>query len=67
VDLYQPTLEGLKFFYPRLSPGGVMLVHDYNNSRYPVVSKAVHEFFDGGVGFIPIPDKNGSILITKNS
>jgi hypothetical protein len=44
-----------------------MLVHDYNNSRYPVVSKAVHEFFDGGVGFIPIPDKNGSILITKNS
>jgi O-methyltransferase len=67
VDLYQPTLEGLKFFYPRLSPGGVMLVHDYNNSRYPVVKKAVHEFFESGVGFVPIPDKNGSILITKNS
>ncbi len=66
VDLYQPTLEGLKFFYPRITKGGFMLIHDYNNSRYPAVSKAVHEFLPDGVGFVPIPDKNGSVLILKN-
>jgi len=65
VDLYQPTLEGLRFFFPRMSPGGVILVHDYNNTRYPAVRNAVHEFFADGVGFVPIPDKNGSVLIIK--
>lgn len=65
MDLYQPTIEGLKFFYPRMSSGGIILVHDYNNVRWPGVSKAVNEFFPMGVGFVPIPDKNGSVLIQK--
>jgi len=30
VDLYQSTLDCLKFFYPRMVPGGVMLSHDYS-------------------------------------
>jgi O-methyltransferase len=65
VDLYKPTLEGLNFFYPRLTSGGMMLVHDYHNRRYPGVSKALREFFPNGSGFVPIPDKNGSALIVK--
>lgn len=28
-DLYQPTLEGLRLFYPRMVPQGVILVDDY--------------------------------------
>lgn len=28
-DLYESTLECLKFFYPRLRPGGILLLHDY--------------------------------------
>ena len=43
VDLYQSTLEGLKFFYPRLSRGGIILSHDYKSSAG--VDKAFEEFF----------------------
>lgn len=30
ADLYNPTLEGLEFFYPRLEEGGYILIHEYN-------------------------------------
>lgn len=30
VDLYQSTLDCLKYFYDRMLPGGVMLSHDYS-------------------------------------
>jgi len=30
VDLYESTLACLKFFYPRLSRGGILLSHDYS-------------------------------------
>jgi O-methyltransferase len=43
VDLYQSTLEGLKFFYPRMSRGGIILSHDYKSSAG--VDQAFQEFF----------------------
>ena len=30
-DLYEPTLQSCGFFYERMSPGGVMLFHDYGD------------------------------------
>jgi O-methyltransferase len=30
ADLYEPTMAGLTYFYARLSPGGMLVVHDYN-------------------------------------
>lgn len=42
-DLYAPTLSGLKFFYPKMVSGGVILVHDYFCS--PGASKTFE--FDG--------------------
>lgn len=30
VDLYQSTLDCLKFFYPRMLPSGIILSHDYS-------------------------------------
>jgi O-methyltransferase len=67
ADLYHPTLAALKYFYPRLSPGGVMVVHDYNHN-WEGVRKALEEFMPG----IPetlteIPDWQGSAMIIKNS
>jgi len=44
VDLYQGTLDSLKFFYPRMNRGGMILVHDYVNIQG--VKRAVHEFFE---------------------
>jgi len=43
-DLYNPTLEGIRFFYPRLHEDGVLLIHDYYNSEYIGVKKAVDDY-----------------------
>lgn len=31
ADLYNPTLAGLEFFYPRLVTGGYIMIHEYNH------------------------------------
>lgn len=43
VDIYQSTLEGLKFFYSKMVSGGIILSHDY--SSLDGVKKAFDEFF----------------------
>jgi O-methyltransferase len=43
VDLYESTLECLRFFYPRMSRGGIIMSHDYLISNG--VNKAFREFF----------------------
>ena len=45
VDLYEPTLETLKFFYPRLKKGGIIVCDDYNISSFPGAKVAWDEFF----------------------
>ena len=67
ADLYAPTLEALNFFYPKLSKGGIIIVHDYNHN-WDGVSKAINEF----IGTIPeslieLSDWQGSAMIVKNS
>ena len=44
LDLYQPTFEGLKFFYYKMSKGGVILIHDYFGIDFPNVKTAVLDF-----------------------
>jgi O-methyltransferase len=34
LDLYEPTRSSLEFFYPRLSSGGYLVMHDYNNPEF---------------------------------
>jgi hypothetical protein len=45
VDIYESTREGLMFFYPRMSKGGIMMSHDYRSISCPGVKKAFDEFF----------------------
>jgi len=66
TDLYKPTKAGLEFFYPRLSPGGVIFIHDYNY-KWEGIKRAVDEF----VKTIPeslvlVPDMDGTCMIMKN-
>jgi O-methyltransferase len=64
ADLFEPTFEGLKFFYPRMNRGGFIVVHDYN--AWPGARKAVDDFFSERVETaVPMPDKSGSVLIIK--
>ncbi|MBQ8247814.1 MAG: hypothetical protein IJZ42_11825 [Lachnospiraceae bacterium] len=66
VDLYQPILLGLKIFYPLLTKGGYIMIHDYNSEGYKGVKKAVIDYCDmNEVSYIPLPDNCGSIVITK--
>lgn len=45
VDLYEPTLAALEFFYSRLSPGGIIVCDDYGFESCPGARKAMDEFF----------------------
>lgn len=66
ADLYKPVRAGLEYFYPRLAPGGVIFIHDYNG-KWPGLMQAVDEF----VASIPenpalMPDFDSTLMIIKN-
>lgn len=66
ADLYEPIYQGLKFFYPRLLPGGYIIVDDYNNSLYKGAKEAIRRFCtEEKISFIPIPDIGGGVIISK--
>jgi predicted O-methyltransferase YrrM len=44
VDLHQPTLDSLVFFYPRMAPGGIILLDDYGFIQCPGATAAVDRF-----------------------
>lgn len=46
VDLYEPTLNSLEFFWPRLASGGFIVVDDYGSSQFPGATTATNEFLD---------------------
>ena len=67
ADLFQPVYEGLKFFYPKLSPGGYIFIHDYNQSWYTGAKEAVQKFCkESEIGFVPLTDYGGTAIIVKN-
>ena len=45
VDLYEPTLKTLEFFYPRLVKGGIIIFDDYNFEIWEGGKKAWDDFF----------------------
>lgn len=44
-DLFEPHIECLEYFYPRMVPGGVIFFDDYNSVSYPMAGKAIDQFF----------------------
>ena len=66
TDLYEPTKQGLSYFYPRMANGGIILVHDYNSLQFRGVKQAVREFCTAnGLAIIPVPDLHGSAMVVK--
>lgn len=66
ADLYNPTKAGLEYFYPRLSPGGVIFIHDYNH-KWEGLIKAVDEFaFTIPEQLVLVPDLDSTVMIVKN-
>jgi hypothetical protein len=44
VDLYEPTMSSIEFFYPRLSVGGFIVCDDYGSEACPGAKKAMDEY-----------------------
>ena len=66
VDLYIPTKAGLEYFYPRLSAGGVILIHDYNH-KWEGLQRAVDEFLVNSNEYLtPVADMEGTVMIIKH-
>jgi len=68
LDLLKPTLASLEFFYPRLSRGGYMIIHDYNNDESDWACKRAVDGFmkDKPEKIIAIPDVWGTALFRKS-
>ena len=66
-DLYEPTLEGLRYFYPRLAPGGRILIHDYTSCQFEGVKMAVDEYCRAHELFVvPLMDLHGTAVLVKS-
>lgn len=66
-DLYEPILAGLRYFYPKMVRGGVILCHEYFSQGYVGVREAVMEFIaesSDEIYTLPIGD-NLSIALIK--
>jgi O-methyltransferase len=58
VQQAQPTRDSLKFFYPRMNPGGVIVMDDYGFTICPGARKVIDEF---------IADKPEPIIATSTA
>jgi Flp pilus assembly protein TadD len=65
-DLYEPMSAALGFFYPRMTRGAVLFLHDYSSGFWAGAKKAIDEFCaKTGEFCILLPDKSGSAFVRK--
>ncbi|TDG02668.1 hypothetical protein E1N52_38780 [Paraburkholderia guartelaensis] len=66
-DLGEPMAAGLHYFYPRVRPGGFIIMHDYNSLYWDGAETAIDRFFaDKPESIVPLPDLCGSVVVRKN-
>lgn len=63
VDLYQPTYDCIEFFYPRLVPGGVVILDDHGLTTCPGARQAVFDYLkEDSDQVIDLPTGQGLII-----
>lgn len=63
VDLYEPTLASLEYFYPRMVTGGIILNDDYQSPFFPGGEKSWDDFCErNGLSFVAL-DSGQAVLI----
>lgn len=67
ADLYEPTLAGLEWFLPRMVSGGVLILHDWDSTRFRGIKEAVeaYEKDHGRLALVPLGDFHGTAIIIK--
>lgn len=68
VDFEQTTLDGLRYFWPRLQKGGCLLLHDWGSPKLPGVAQALREY-EAEIGIripaVPLCDVGGTLILCK--
>lgn len=68
VDFEQTTLDGLRYFWPRLNPGGYLMLHDWGSPSLPGVARAL-EAYEAELGTkipaFPLCDVGGTLVLCK--
>lgn len=68
VDFYQTTLDGLRYFWPRLATGGYLMLHDWGSPKLPGVADAL-ACYEREIGdripAIPLCDVGGTLVLCK--
>lgn len=65
LDLYQPIIDSLRFFYPRMIKGGIIILDDYGFLDWPGAKKATEEFMqEVSSNLIRLPTGQAIINIT---
>lgn len=68
VDFYQATLDGLRYFWPRLEKGGYLMLHDWGSPKLSGVAKALADFEkekELRIPVVPLCDVGGSLVLCK--
>lgn len=68
VDFAETTLEGLRYFWPRLNAGGYLLLHDWGNPGLPGVAAALRQYEEESgrkLPAVPLCDVGGSLILCK--
>lgn len=65
ADLEKSIADGLEFFYPKMSRGGLIVVDDYGSKYWPGVKRAV-DSFAALTGVHPIHTADGQCVLIKH-
>lgn len=67
VDIYSSAAECLRFFWPRLLPGGTMVVDDYGFMTCQGLKAAVDEFLAGDANAVGWYMHTGQMIILRST
>lgn len=68
VDFEQATLDGLRYFWPRLEKGGYLMLHDWGSLKLPGVAAALARYereIGTSIPAVPLCDVSGSLILCK--
>ena len=68
VDFYQTTLDGLRYFWPRLETGGYLMLHDWGSPGLPGVKQALADYekeIGQPIPAVPLCDVGGTLVLCK--
>lgn len=68
VDFEGTTLEGLRYFWPRIARGGYLLLHDWGSPKLPGVAEALRRYEEEHavrIPGIPLCDVGGTLVLCK--